>query len=155
MLHNITVSSIMFVLECNQWCYGVRHTTRTVYHKSCARCMIFHQKHPYNKYKFITGFVFTTHYTGYPNKMLTPFVSIPNMIINTCYSICVQSRCQAVYLVKIHYSCRKVASFKKLTIWKSAWSSPMCFTTQKTNSKSLICTFQWRNQTKHNFKLNL
>ncbi len=31
----------------------------------------------------------------------------------------------------------------------------MCFTTYKINQKSLLCTFQWRNWTKHNFKLNL
>ena len=45
-------------------------------------------------------------------------------------------------------------TIRKLTI-ESAWSGPVCFTSQKINPKSILCTFQWRNRTKHNFKLNL
>ncbi len=45
-------------------------------------------------------------------------------------------------------------SIRKFTM-KSTWSGPVCFTPYKINPKSFLCTFQWRNRTKHNFKLNL
>ncbi len=60
-------------------------------------------------------------------------------------------------MIKIcHSLLSKVIIINNIWPKKSDWSGPsMYFTTENINQKSLMCTYQWRNRTKHNLKLNV